>query len=72
MSDRDVLEAIVSNSADRDLTHLKSQLGTRHMIALADGFDGWSLDSRISPEWAASLTGFAEGLRQLAVRVGPT
>lgn len=51
---------------------LREELGHRHMIHLADVFEGWAIDSRMTPEWTAKLTGWAESLRRLADEVGST
>jgi hypothetical protein len=51
--------------------HLKPQLAYRHMIALADTYDGWAQDKRMTPEKSAQMLGWAEGMRQLAEEVGP-
>lgn len=50
--------------------HLRDQLGYRHITHLADVFDGWALDSGISPEQSAQLVGWSDGLRRLAEEVG--
>ena len=50
---------------------LREELGHRHMIHLADVFEGWAIDRRMTPEWTAKLTGWAESLRRLADEVGP-
>jgi hypothetical protein len=71
MAEREVLEAIFQNSADMTPSHLKPQLAYRHMIALADSYDGWAQDQRMSPERSAQLLGWADGMRRLADEVGP-
>ena len=50
---------------------IRDQLAYRHMIALADNFEGWALDARMTPEQTAKLVGWAESLRSLAEEVGP-
>lgn len=49
---------------------LREELGYRHMIHLADVFEGWAIDRRMTPEWTAKLTGWAESMRRLADEVG--
>lgn len=51
---------------------LREELGYRHMIHLADVFEGWAFDSRITPERTAELAGWAESMRALAEKVGST
>ncbi|MDG4906307.1 hypothetical protein P9228_07615 [Mesorhizobium sp. WSM4898] len=50
---------------------VRSELGYRHMVQLADVFEGWALDSRMTPEWTAKLAGWAGSMRTLAEEVGP-
>ena len=50
---------------------IRDQMAYRHMIALADFFEGWALDARMTPEQYAKLVGWAESLRRLADDVGP-
>jgi hypothetical protein len=71
MAEREVLEAIFENSAFMKADHLKPQLAHRHMIALADTYDGWAQDERMTPEKSARMLGWAEGMRLLAEEVGP-
>jgi hypothetical protein len=71
LAEREVLEAIFENSAFMKADHLKPQLAYRHMIALADTYDGWAQDKRMTPEKSAQMLGWAEGMRQLAEEVGP-
>jgi len=70
MAEREVLEAIFQNAAGMTPGHLKPQLAYRHMIALADSYDGWAQDQRMSPERSARLLGWADGMRRLAHEVG--
>lgn len=42
------------------------------MCALADTFEGWAQDQRMSPERSAQMLGWAESMRRLADEVGPT
>jgi len=49
----------------------RDQLAHRHMIMLADHFEGWALDKQVTPKQAARLMGHAENMRQLAELVGP-
>ncbi|MER9840548.1 hypothetical protein NKJ59_04755 [Mesorhizobium australicum] len=51
---------------------LRKELGYRHMIHLADVFEGWAFDSRMTPEWTAKLAGWAGSMRTLAEEVGST
>ena len=71
MAEREVLEAIFQNTADMTPSHLKPQLAYRHMIALADSYDGWAQDQQMSPERSARLLGWADGMRRLASEVVP-
>ena len=41
------------------------------MIHLADVFEGWAFDSRMTHEWTAKLAGWAGSMRTLAEEVGP-
>jgi len=50
---------------------LREELGYRRMIHLADVFEGWAFDSRMTPEWTAKLAGWAGSMRTLAEEVGP-
>lgn len=50
---------------------LREEVGYRHMIHMADVFEGWAFDSRMSPEWTAKLMGWAGSMRTLAEEVGP-
>lgn len=50
---------------------LREELGYCHMVHLADVFEGWAIDWRMTPEWTAKLTGWAQSLRRLADEVGP-
>jgi hypothetical protein len=51
---------------------LKRQLAYRHMIAVADTFDGWAQDRRLTPEQTAQSLGRSENMRRLAGEVGPS
>jgi DNA invertase Pin-like site-specific DNA recombinase len=51
--------------------HLRDELAYRHMIQLADVFEGWALDEQLNPEQTVKLVGWSESLRQLAELVGP-
>jgi hypothetical protein len=72
MAEREVLDAIFENATFMSTDHLKLQLAYRHMVALADTYDGWAQDRRMTPEKSAQLLGWAEGMRQMAEQVGPT
>ncbi|RWG55150.1 MAG: hypothetical protein EOQ64_17755 [Mesorhizobium sp.] len=50
---------------------VRGELGYRHMVHLADVFEGWAFDSRMSPGWTAKLAGWAGSMRTLAEEVGP-
>jgi len=71
MAEPEVLEAIFQNTAEMVPDYLKSQLAHRHMVALADTYEGWAQDRRTTPERSAQLLGWADGLRRLADEVGP-
>ncbi len=71
MAEREVLEAILQHTAEMTPTHLKPELAHRHMVALADTYEGWAQDRRMSPERSARLLGWADGLRRLADELGP-
>jgi hypothetical protein len=71
MTSDDQLRAIFEEAAKPMSSHIREQLAFRHMIALADNFEGWALDKRLSPEWTAKLVGWAESMRALAAEVGP-
>jgi hypothetical protein len=51
--------------------HLRDELAHRHMVQLADVFEGWAMDSRVDIKQSVKLVGWAESLRQLAELVGP-
>ena len=51
--------------------HCKNELSHRHMIALAELYESWVFDRRLSPEQTTSLLGMAEATRRLADEVGP-
>jgi hypothetical protein len=70
MPTSDELADIFVQAADRPADVHKDQLAYRHMIAVADHLEGWSMDPRTSLENTASLMGFAEALRRLANDVG--
>jgi hypothetical protein len=44
MPDRGLLAAIFDENAEWEIGHLKVQLAYRHMLVLADNFEGWSMD----------------------------
>jgi hypothetical protein len=72
MAEREVLESLFRHAAVIVPEHLKPQLAYRHMVALADTFEGWAQDKRIGPERSAHLLGVAESMRTLAEEVGPS
>lgn len=65
------LQRIFDEAATLKNNHMREQLAFRHIIALADHFEGWAMDARLSPEQTAKLLGWAESFRQLADLVGP-
>ena len=71
MASPDDLQRIFDEAATLKNNHLREQLAFRHMVALADHFEGWAMDARLDPEQTARLLGWAESLRQLADLVGP-
>ena len=72
MPSRDQLHALFSEASQLNTAHMKAQLSHAHMEALADLWDGWALEERMTPERSAQLMGWAEGMRQLADEVGPS
>jgi len=71
MTSGDELRRIFEDTAALKASDPRDQLAHRHMLALADHFEGWALDKRVTPEEAASLMGHAENMRQLAELLGP-
>lgn len=71
MSSPDDLRRIFDEAATLKNNHMREQLAFRHMVALADHFEGWAMDVRVDQEQTAKLLGWAESLRQLADLVGP-
>jgi hypothetical protein len=71
MDSPDDLQRIFDEAATLKNNHMRDQLAYGHMIALADNFEGWAMDVRMSPVQIAKLLGWAESLRQLAELVGP-
>lgn len=71
MSSQDDLRRIFDEASAPASRHLREQLAHRHMIVLAEHFDGWALDRRLKPEQTARLVGWAESMRTLADEVGP-
>ena len=72
MPSRDQLNALFSDASQKKPAHLRAQLSHAHMEALEDLYDGWALDESMTPERSAQLMGWAEGMRRLAVEVGPS
>ncbi len=72
MPSRDQLHALFSKTSQLNGTHMKAQLSHAHMEALADLWDGWTMDEHMTPEQSATVMGWAEGLRELADKVGPS
>jgi hypothetical protein len=71
MTSEDDLRRIFEETAALKARDSRDQLAYRHMIALADNFEGWALDKQVTREEAAELMGHAENMRQLAELVGP-
>lgn len=68
---RDQLRRIFEEASGPMREPIREQLAHRHMIALADNFEGWALSSEMTPEQSAKLLGWAESLRKLSDEVGP-
>jgi hypothetical protein len=71
MSSRDELQRIFDEAASSFAASNRKQLSYDDMLDMADVFEGWAQDERISVEKAAMILGWAEGLRRLADEVGP-
>jgi len=71
MTSEDELHRISEEAAALKSNDPRDQLAYRHMLALADHFEGWALDKQVSPAQVAILMGQAENMRQLAELVGP-
>jgi hypothetical protein len=71
MTSDDELRHIFEKAAALKASDPRDQLAHRHMIALADHFEGWALDKQVAPKQAARLMGHAENMRQLPELVGP-
>lgn len=71
MPSRDDLQSTFEKALASGGDHLHQELAHRHMLALADMFEGWSLDRRRTPTESAKLLGWAEGMRRMADKVGP-
>ncbi len=69
--ERDQLRRIFEEASGPMKEPIRDQMAYRHMIALADFFEGWALGARTTPEQSAKLVGWAESLRRLADDVGP-
>jgi hypothetical protein len=62
----------VFKEAASPLSHdTKDQMGARHMLALAELFESWVFDRRLTPIQTTKLLGWAERFRRLAEEVGP-
>lgn len=68
---RESLQREFERVASREMPGAKEELAYRHMVALADMFEGWSMDKRVSQRKSALILGWAESLRTLAHEVGP-
>ena len=71
MTSDDELRRIFEETAALKARDSRDQLAYRHMIALADHYEGWALDKQVTPEQVAQLMGLAKNMRQLAELVGP-
>ena len=67
----DKLARLFQDAAENTFPNVKHDLGYRHMIALAETFESWVYDQRLSAIQTTNLLGWAERLRQLAEEVGP-
>lgn len=65
------LQRVFENAASGEIAGAREELAYRHMIVLADVFEGWGMDSQASQRRTAQLLGWAESLRRLAHEVGP-
>lgn len=65
------LQRVFEDAARSNWPTAKEQLAYRHMLALADMWEGWSMDPRTSPQRTAQLLGWADALRRVAYEVGP-
>ncbi|RWI85943.1 MAG: hypothetical protein E5X33_00065 [Mesorhizobium sp.] len=61
---------IFEEASEVSWPEVRGELGYRHMVHLADVFEGWALDGRMTPEWTAKLAGWAVSMRTLAEEVG--
>jgi hypothetical protein len=66
----DKLRRVFDDASAPMAEHVRAQLSYRHMIALADVFEGWALDERLTPEQSVRTIGWAESMRTLADAVG--
>ncbi|PBB77863.1 hypothetical protein CK218_27540 [Mesorhizobium sp. WSM3879] len=62
---------IFEDASEACWPEVRSELGYRHMVHLADVFEGWAIDNRMTAEWTAKLAGWAGSMRTLAEEVGP-
>lgn len=69
--DSEELKRIFKEARQHQWPGVPEQLAYRHMIALADVFEGWALDKRLTPAQSAMIIGWAESMRSLAEKVGP-
>ena len=67
----DELRRIFDDASAPKAEHVREQLAYRHMVALADVFEGWALDKRLTLEQSVRALGWAESMRMLAIEVGP-
>lgn len=52
------------------LEDLRYELGYSHMMHLADVFEGWAFERRLTPNRTAKLAEWADAIRDLAATVG--
>ena len=72
MPSRGPLADIFDQASSCPASNVKDELSYDRMLALADTFEGWSMDRRFGPEQSAKCLGYAEGLRRIADEVGPS
>lgn len=70
-SEHEHLRRIFEDASGPMKEPIRDQLAYRHMVALADNFEGWALYPETTPEQSAKLLGLSESLRRLSDEVGP-
>jgi hypothetical protein len=71
VSSREELQRIFDEAISTFASSNREQLSYEQMLNVAAAFDEWAEDERLTLERSAQLLGWAEGLRRLAVEVGP-